>query len=326
MQGLDNVVAEGLSCYSKLEEIIEKLDCLESRKTELTNKLICTKNYIKFQFRNNLALRSSCADHCCNFALSEEHSKYSINCDHQHSRNCNDCLLIDITMKEIEEEIEISNFTDDTRMELMDQLTAYKTNICEWKYHIMRTYGQDLIKNEILNNLNDLDIYIHMDWAMKFIPISYRESQEQLFGKRGISWHVTCLVYSDEHKKRKTLTFIHIFDNTSQDAFAILNIIDSIMNHIKNRFGSRNLFFRSDNAGCYHSQIIIGSISYLAEKHNQNLKRYDFSEAQAGKDICDRKISPIKRAIEDYVCNGNDVLNAKQLKSAIESNPRLKSV
>jgi len=138
--------------------------------------------------------------------------------------------------------------------------TSYYKNFC-----------QDLIKYEILNNLSDKDIYIHMDWAMKFIPISYRESQEQFFGKRGISWHVTCIVFSDEEKK-KTSTFIHLFDNTSQDAFSVLNIIDSIMNNIKNRFGSRNLFFRSDNAGCYHSQMIIGCISYLSRKHIHKIR------------------------------------------------------
>jgi hypothetical protein len=79
-----------------------------------------------------------------------------------------------------------------------------------------------------------------MDWAMKFIPISYRESQEKFFRKRGISWHVTCIVYSDDTKSKKTLTFIHLFDNTSQDSYSVLNIIDSVMNHINNIFGARN--------------------------------------------------------------------------------------
>ena len=325
LQGLDNVMAEGLASYSKLEELIGKLLCLESKKKELIDKLTCTRNYIKFKFKNNLALKSSCADHCCNLALSENGSKFNQKCDHDHSRSCYDCILIETTITEIEKEIYKSNFNDETTLEFMDQINAYKTIILEWKHHIIRTFCQDLIKYEILNNLSDKDIYIHMDWAMKFIPISYRESQEQFFGKRGISWHVTCIVFSDEEKK-KTSTFIHLFDNTSQDAFSVLNIIDSIMNNIKNRFGSRNLFIKSDNAGCYHSQMIIGCISYLSRKHNHNLKRYDFSEAQAGKDICDRKISPIKRAIQDYVCNGNDVLNAKQMKAAIESNPRLKSI
>ena len=51
----------------------------------------------------------------------------------------------------------------------------------------------------------------------------------------------------------------------------VLSIIDSILKHIKTKLGRRNLFIRSDNAGCYHSQMIIGFISNLANKHNHNL-------------------------------------------------------
>ena len=326
LQGLDNVMAEGLACFSKLEEVVLKLMCTDAKKKELCEKLNCCLNYIKFRFRNNLSTNSKSYDHCCNFALSDEGSSNNLKCDHSHVRDCNDCLLLDITLRDIEVEIKKFNFSDEERIELLDRHTSYKTNILEWKHHIMRSFCQDLIKTKILNNLSNLDIYIHMDWAMKFIPISFRESQEQFFGKRGISWHVSCLVYSDKKNEKRTLTFVHLFDNTSQDALAVLSIIDSIMNHITNKFGKRNLYFRSDNAGCYHSQMIIGFINLIAKRNNQNLKRYDFSEAQAVKDICDRKISPIKRAIQEFVSNGNDVLNSAQMKAAIESNPRLKSV
>lgn len=136
-----------------------------------------------------------------------------------------------------------------------------------------------------------------MDWAMKFIPIAYREKQEQFFGKKGISWHVTCIIYVDGDNKVVTQTFLHLFDSCSQDSNSVIGIMDSLFGHITKYFGKRNLYLRSDNAGCYHSQMIIGVLSFLAKKHQQTIKRYDFSEAQAGKDICDRKISPIKRAI-----------------------------
>jgi hypothetical protein len=51
-------MAEGLASYSKLEELIGKFECSEKRKKELIDKLICTRNYIKFKFRNSLALKS----------------------------------------------------------------------------------------------------------------------------------------------------------------------------------------------------------------------------------------------------------------------------
>ena len=34
------------------------------------------------------------------------------------------------------------------------------------------------------------------------------------------------------------------------------------------------------------------------------MKRFDFCEPQTGKDICDRKIAPIKRAFHIYIDEG----------------------
>ena len=33
-----------------------------------------------------------------------------------------------------------------------------------------------------------------MDWAMKFLPLKYRETQGEWFGKKGLSWHVTAAI------------------------------------------------------------------------------------------------------------------------------------
>jgi hypothetical protein len=33
-----------------------------------------------------------------------------------------------------------------------------------------------------------------MDWAMKFLPTKFRESQQEWYGKKGISWHITAAV------------------------------------------------------------------------------------------------------------------------------------
>ena len=62
-----------------------------------------------------------------------------------------------------------------------------------------------------------------------------------------------------------------------------------------------------------------GIIGFLARKHKHALMRYDFCEPQTGKDICDRKISPIKRAIIEFVNNNNNVVNPSGMKKAIES-------
>ena len=50
-----------------------------------------------------------------------------------------------------------------------------------------------------------------------------------------------------------------------------------------------------------------------------HIRRYDFSEPQAGKDICDRKIAPMKAHIRRYVNEKHDVTTAIDMKEALES-------
>ena len=47
---------------------------------------------------------------------------------------------------------------------------------------------------------------------------------------------------------------------------------------------------RSDNAGCYHNAFLILSLPSIGERTGIRILRYDFSDPQAGKDICDRRI------------------------------------
>ena len=51
----------------------------------------------------------------------------------------------------------------------------------------MRTVRQDQARIDILELLNEESILIVSDWAMKFLPQMYRESQQNWYGKRGIS-------------------------------------------------------------------------------------------------------------------------------------------
>ena len=55
-----------------------------------------------------------------------------------------------------------------------------------------------------------------------------------------------------------------------------------------------------------------------------NLIRYDFSESQAGKDICDRKTAPMKAHIRRFVNENNDVTTAEEMKKALESHGGLR--
>ena len=83
-------------------------------------------------------------------------------------------------------------------------------------------------------------------------------------------------------------------------------------------------FLRSDNAGCYHTAFLLLSLPSLGERTGVRIARYDFSEPQAGKDICDRRIASVKSHIRRFVNEGNDVQTAAHMKAAIESHGGVK--
>ena len=66
--------------------------------------------------------------------------------------------------------------------------------ILQWKAHIVRAINQEKSKIDVLDNLTAEQVLVVMDWAMKWLPQSYRETQKEWFGKKGISWHVSACI------------------------------------------------------------------------------------------------------------------------------------
>lgn len=73
--------------------------------------------------------------------------------------------------------------------------------ILEWKAHIVRAINQEKAKIDILNNLTAEQVLVVIDWAMKWLPRSYRETQMEWFGKKGISWHVSACITKAEKEE-----------------------------------------------------------------------------------------------------------------------------
>ena len=79
------------------------------------------------------------------------------------------------------------------------------------------------------------------------------------------------------------------------------------------------VYLRSDNAGCYHCAYLLLSLPSIGDRTGVKITRYDFSEPQAGKDICDRRIAALKSHMRRFINEGNDVKTASDMRAAIES-------
>ena len=123
----------------------------------------------------------------------------------------------------------------------------------------------------------------------------------------------------------QTRTYIHSFDECNQNWFRVASIIEDSLTTMKRQKSRLNeAFLRSDNAGCYHRAFLLLSLPSLGQRVGVRIARYDFSEAQAGKDICDRRAAALKSHIRRYINEGNDVKTASDMKAAIDSHGGVK--
>ena len=82
----------------------------------------------------------------------------------------------------------------DEKEELEKYISNAIDKIERWKAHILRAVHQDVAKDDILNNMTPEQALLIMDWAMKFLPLKYRETQGEWFGNKGLSCHVKAVI------------------------------------------------------------------------------------------------------------------------------------
>ena len=154
---------------------------------------------------------------------------------------------------------------------------------------------------------------------MKFLPLYYREQMRNFFEKRGKSWHVSCVIEKEEDSY-SVQCFSHLFEECKQDWFAVASVVENLLETLKREkpFISE-VFLCSDNGACYHNATLLVALPAIGSRTGIRIRRYDFLEPQAGKDICDKNIAPMKAHIRRYVNEKQDVATAAKMKEALES-------
>lgn len=268
-----------------------------------------------------MSKNSTVADHCRIYALSHPDNKdYFTDCDHDHDDICDRCYGLSSVIREIEEGLEQAACSKEVKDELTFVVSHAKHNINAWKAHLMRSVNQDECRLEILKTLDAASVLIVIDWAMKYLPRKFRESQSDWFGKRGIPWHIAVAFRRTDRGDMKMMTLVHVFEASNQDNFAVLAILNDVFRQLKFVMPElQNIHLRQDNASCYHCALTIFTAYQAAKINDLTLKSMDFSDPQGGKGSCDRKAATIKSHMAVYLNSGNDIETAAQMKDAIDS-------
>jgi len=174
------------------------------------------------------------ADHCRLFALSDpKDPNFQVQCDHHHDDSCDRCGQLTSALCEIESALitQANNMLPAVGDELKFTVKMAKSNILAWKAHILRSINQDAARVDVLESLDDSSVLIIQDWAMKYLPQKYHESQTDWFGKLGIPWHIS-VAFRKVTDQLQMLTFAHIFKTCSQDSCAVLGVMADVIKQI----------------------------------------------------------------------------------------------
>lgn len=260
-------------------------------------------------------------EHCSVYALSDNTEiEFRQQCGHDHDERCEECEAITSTMKDIEKLLSGAPYpSDDDRDESLYLFLIAQRAIHTWKCHQLRGVQKDKARLDVIDLFDDETVLIVNDWAMKFLPQMYRESQADWFGKRGISWHIS-VVYHRALGELKPQGFIHIVQSCSQDSSAVI----TIMQHVLHTSSTENpsiskAFFRQDNAGCYHFSATLLACPSIEASTGIKVVGMDFTDPQGGKGAADRMAAAANSHIRMYINEGHDVTNAEQMKAALLS-------
>ncbi|CAB4041992.1 Hypothetical predicted protein [Paramuricea clavata] len=264
LQGLDNTSADGLRSIERLEDIAMKLG-------EREISLEWVRNVIH--------------DHCAVYALSDaDNNEYSQRCDHTHYASCSDCdrfeQLFDVIKTSFADQSVVRHGEDEKNDVLHDVHISFEA-ILAWKYHLLRAVHQDKAREQALEQwLSDsTKVLITHDFAMKFLPRRFKETQVGWFGKRGITWHISYCVRKilEAENQFEITVYSHIFHQTvSQNSDLIVALMCHTLQEQKAEQPElKDAYYRSDSAGSYASSdvlIPIKPMETLTGVHQRALK------------------------------------------------------
>ena len=121
------------------------------------------------------------------FRAGEKTGEFSENCFCEgHDVICDACLNHVQTFEAI------SQILDQMENKWLSHKFRLASNdILQLKMHLLRAVHQDQAKIDVIDQLSEKRALIIFDFAMKFLPVKYREAQVDFFGKKGIK-KLTC--------------------------------------------------------------------------------------------------------------------------------------
>ncbi|GMT10256.1 hypothetical protein PFISCL1PPCAC_1553, partial [Pristionchus fissidentatus] len=158
------------------------------------------RSYLKGNFCKHLKKESRISDHCMFWALSDPNNAHfkMEHKGHEHKQRCTECKNIEHTIDELRTLICDVGSEKKLSVDEKRKMEAYAhefelraTSLHELKAHLVRSEYASMDKERIMDNRKEDEAMIILDYAQRWDPERYRETQSQYFGKSGESWHIS---------------------------------------------------------------------------------------------------------------------------------------
>lgn len=191
----------------------------------LRRSLKSIDHHLRTSLKNSLAADSECIHHCLTFALSDpDNEEFAVSCSVEHKIGCNECEQVTQLEAHFIEFLESSSVDAAQKSVFHHDISVAIENIQAWKAHLIRASNQSKSKTDILDSLDEISAFVIDDFAQKWLPRNYREKMKDYFGKRGINWHVSCVVMLGENKEVKNydvVCLVYIVQDCKQDWYSV---------------------------------------------------------------------------------------------------------
>jgi hypothetical protein len=246
-------------------------------KNDLVHEVEWNQRHLKRDFPKDLLVDSygktvhnSCINHCLPYAFG--------NCAELHSSSCEKCTRLFTLFSSLEEKLPENE--KDVLKDCQERI------LCYLAHQIRKTYLNAQF-NPTLMELDAEGALFIVDYKMRILPKSARETKQEFFGKRGWTLHTT-LVYTrsdNDNENFNIHAYDHWSDDTKQDAWFTASSLHAVISNLNPC--PKWITIISDNGPHYHNSELMAILAHWRDWYDIEVRRWLFLEAGEAKTTID---------------------------------------
>ena len=197
---------------------------------------------------------------------------------HQHFSRCQKCDKIFTLFKDLTDRLDAIHHPK--LLEYQEQLICYLA-------HQTRKAYLNVQFNSILRELDSYGAIIVVDYKMRILPATARETKSEFFGKRGWTLHTTLVFQKNKnnYEQLDVQAYDHWSADTKQDAWFTASSFEAVFETIKHK--PKWIRIISDNGAHYHSSELMAIVANWNEWYQIEVRDWQFLEPGEAKTTID---------------------------------------